>query len=314
MTRSSSLNAVPLLALAGLGLSAIAAVPAQAQCDQWDISGKAVQIDQSAGGYAVFDLALNGENVSGTAQTSRRHGNATYVLGLLVRGEDYSAANGSVDGAYSDGRLELQVRWSDGKIGIYDIQIDPRGRLTGTTYDFTNPASRASIIGVQRLSCAQAAAPEPARRPVVRAPQDPASSGVLRSGTARRLGKGPAPAPAAAPVARRLGKGRPAVDRSGIAAAGSSAAAGSAACKSGYVARRAGPMDGVCVTPASRSRAATENASAPSRWVAGDYGPQTCRPGFVWREAFSGDNVCVVPGIRAFVNMENRLAASRRMQ
>jgi hypothetical protein len=283
---------------------AIAVVPAHAECARWNISGTAVQIEQSAGGYAVFDLAQDGENVSGTARTGRSHGNAAYFLGLLVRGEDYSAAQGSVDGVYSDTKLELQVRWSDGKIGIYDIAIDPQGRLSGLTYDFNRPSSRANIIGAQRLSCAVAAtASEPVRRPSTS--QDRAPAAMSPNGTVRRLGRGSA---APAPVARRLGKGSPVADRTGMATAGT------VGCKSGYVMRRAGPADSVCVAPASRSRAASENAIAPSRWMAGDFGPKTCKPGFVWREAFSGDTVCVVPGIRALVNMENRLAASRRMQ
>ena len=71
-------------------------------------------------------------------------------------------------------------------------------------------------------------------------------------------------------------------------------------CKQGYVWREASPTDHVCVPPASRTRAQSDNAQAILRRspVGGAYGPDTCLPGFVWREAFPGDRVCVTPGRR----------------
>lgn len=84
-------------------------------------------------------------------------------------------------------------------------------------------------------------------------------------------------------------------------------------CRTGFVWREARPSDRVCVTPASRSRAAQENSLASSRVnPTGAYGPQTCIAGFVWREAFANDRVCVTPSVRSLVQNENAMAESRR--
>jgi len=85
-------------------------------------------------------------------------------------------------------------------------------------------------------------------------------------------------------------------------------------CRTGFVWRDAAPGDHVCVRPASRSRAASENAAAASRIdPLGAYGPYTCINGFVWREAFRGDVVCVTPARRDAVNVENAMGPARRV-
>jgi len=84
-------------------------------------------------------------------------------------------------------------------------------------------------------------------------------------------------------------------------------------CVSGFVWREAFSGDDVCVDPAVRSQAATDNQLAPRRRVPGGgaYGPDTCRQGFVWREAGPSDHVCVTPEIRTQAANDNRAAASR---
>lgn len=85
-------------------------------------------------------------------------------------------------------------------------------------------------------------------------------------------------------------------------------------CKQGYVWRSAAAGDKVCVTPASRQRAAQENAAAASRRApSAAFGPMACKQGFVWRSAFQGDMVCVAPNIRDVVKRENAAAASNRV-
>ena len=85
-------------------------------------------------------------------------------------------------------------------------------------------------------------------------------------------------------------------------------------CVSGYVWRRAFPGDHVCVPPASRDRARTDNALAGSRRSpnGGPYGPDTCTPGYVWREASPADHVCVPGDTRQETWNENALAKARR--
>lgn len=113
---------------------------------------------------------------------------------------------------------------------------------------------------------------------------------------------GAAPAVVAAPAAG-----------SAAVIAAPAAAADPNACKPGFVWREARAEDLVCVTPESRQRTASENASAGSRVDPnGAYGPATCISGFVWREAFDGDTVCVTPETRELVRAENEAAASRR--
>ena len=83
-------------------------------------------------------------------------------------------------------------------------------------------------------------------------------------------------------------------------------AACAAPCPAGLVVREAAPADAICVTPASKRRAATDNATAPLRWVPGSFGPKTCSMGFVWRQAFASDLTCVTPQVRTETLQENK--------
>lgn len=82
-------------------------------------------------------------------------------------------------------------------------------------------------------------------------------------------------------------------------------------CLVGYVWREARPGDLVCVTPATRSQVAADNAVAASRWTNGPYGPHTCVTGYVWREAFTGDDVCVTPAQRSQAAADNAAGPGR---
>jgi hypothetical protein len=84
-------------------------------------------------------------------------------------------------------------------------------------------------------------------------------------------------------------------------------------CKQGFVWREAVADDHVCVTPATRSEAAKENALGASRREprGGADGPDTCRQGFVWRGAIPSDHVCVTAEVREATAAENRLKNER---
>jgi hypothetical protein len=88
------------------------------------------------------------------------------------------------------------------------------------------------------------------------------------------------------------------------------------ACVSGFVWREAFAGDHVCVTPAARTQAATDNGLAASRRQPGGgaYGPNTCRAGFVWRVARPEDLVCVTADSRSQVANDNQAAESRRVR
>jgi hypothetical protein len=84
-------------------------------------------------------------------------------------------------------------------------------------------------------------------------------------------------------------------------------------CLQGFVWREASPADHVCVTPAVRAEAASDNGQAAARREPGGgaFGPDTCRQGFVWREAFANDHVCVPPATRSAAAADNQAAAGR---
>lgn len=85
-------------------------------------------------------------------------------------------------------------------------------------------------------------------------------------------------------------------------------------CLQGWVWREAYTGDHVCVTPATRSQAAADNAQAANRRnpAGGPYGPDTCLQGWVWREARPSDHVCVTPATRGQTSADNGQAANRR--
>ena len=84
-------------------------------------------------------------------------------------------------------------------------------------------------------------------------------------------------------------------------------------CLNGFVWREAFSGDAVCVSPATRTRAAQDNAAAASRRdPSAGYGPLGCKSGFVWREARASDLVCVTPAIRTQAKADNAAAAQRR--
>jgi hypothetical protein len=84
-------------------------------------------------------------------------------------------------------------------------------------------------------------------------------------------------------------------------------------CLQGYVWRQAYSGDYVCVTPATRTEAAQDNAAAVSRIQSGGgaYGPYTCVQGYVWRQVVPNDYTCVTPVVRAAAAYDNSQAASR---
>ena len=76
-------------------------------------------------------------------------------------------------------------------------------------------------------------------------------------------------------------------------------------CPAGFVWRKAGRTDWLCVDGLEAQRIARENARAADTWVAGPDGARTCKPGLVPRDAFKGDPVCVDLLRRASVRAMN---------
>jgi hypothetical protein len=85
-------------------------------------------------------------------------------------------------------------------------------------------------------------------------------------------------------------------------------------CLEGWVWREAYTGDVVCVTPATRTQAAEDNAAASSRVVISrwPFKSKLCKSGYVWRQADPTDYVCVLPATAAQAQADNAQAANRR--
>jgi hypothetical protein len=274
-----------LAAAAVAGAAAFAASGASASCLHWSIAGDALSLQQSNVVGVSFHIIQRGDDLGGTAQAMRFENNS--VLG--VRWINEINSKGDVEGSLKGSKAHFKVAWNDGKLGIYDIDIDEDGRVTGATSDFYNPSHHAQVVGMGKLACADAppAAPPPNNQPVHRLGRAPSSSPPVTEGDVTRAKASQPSVSASTPVSSNT-------------------------CASGYVWRNARPNDLVCVPPASRTRAAQENAQSAARWTAGAYGPKTCIAGYVWREAFDGDQVCVTPAARDMARQENSQGPARR--
>jgi hypothetical protein len=308
-------------AVAGsLALLAPSVAVAQTPCAQWDLSQGWTAVQGNY--YSVdFHLLHNGSSVSGTAS---------------FLGDGYHA--GEVTGTIKGNSIELVTSWG----GVYLGRIDATGRIDGTTYDKRDSTSSAVWYSNRRMNCRATATPPPGPLSVPDFYVDllTAKGGItnrtamLRVMTAearkeslqgRLVAVAPSgairPAPEVSSPARAPNFGpivpapesaiRPAPEVSPPARNPKSGA-----CKQGYVYRKAGLSDRVCVTQRSAARVAEENRTRKTRLQPGGgaYGPNTCRLGFVWREAFPADLVCVTPKIRTLVAEENRIGPSRRVR
>jgi hypothetical protein len=191
--------------------------------------------------------------------------------------------------------------WGD---GVYEGQISFAGDASGTNYEMLHPNAKVNWFTAP-FPCK---APPPAFMSEVaklkfgkKEPADAAgrpANSVIGTNLSTGSDSSP-PSPSSNPIIH-IGRSTQTSAPVGIAAP---------TCKQGFVWRESRPQDFVCVSPASRSMAAQENALAGSRRnPAGGYGPDTCVSGFVWREAFDGDHTCVVPARREAVHQENAIA------
>lgn len=274
--------------LCGIILFLLAQNDIAAACSMWNLSDT-MSFDQGNNIAVGVKFSRRGDNLGGVATQYFVPAGQGLLEKLGMVGRDPTSLNGKVDGVVNGGNLDFKVAWDNGSIGMYKVHIDDHGRITGDTYDFHKPSSRAAIVGFDRVRCNDLA------MPVIPAGQAPAADKPVH-----RLGKIDSSASTSPPQPPQARASQP--DKVAMIAG---------QCASGFVWRNAGPRDHVCVPPASRDRASQENGAAASRWV---NAAKTCIPGMVWREAFAGDQVCVPPSVRDTVREENRLASSRVAQ
>jgi hypothetical protein len=253
-----------------------------AQCRNWRVTDP-IDFLQSNDIGVTLALRQSGNDLSGNARQTFVPDKGPGILGDLgMIGSDPKSINGQVDGIMSGPLLSLKIFWDNATVGLYKLEIDDHGQISGTTYDFLKPSSQAAITGYTRVACDDAPA-------------------AVQSGPVHRLGKKPSstvkPAPSTAVGRLKMSGG------SGIIRIVSAVS-----CKPGFVWREAKSGDTVCVPPAARDKAKQENALAGSRMARGF---NTCVKAFVRREAYVGDTVCVTPERRVEVREENRLAPTR---
>jgi hypothetical protein len=117
-----------------LALAPLGRAPAEAACQQWDVSGR-WQMQQTNGFTVTVNLVQKGTKILGRATTSTA---GTHDVRGNVHGDD----------------LYLDVTWSLETRGIYRGKIGSSGRIEGTTYDKENPGSRAKWFSTTPMRCA----------------------------------------------------------------------------------------------------------------------------------------------------------------
>jgi hypothetical protein len=117
---------------------------ARATCSPWNVSGTFTVV-QTNGYSPQFTLTQSGTQVTGSVK---------YNQGL-------ADTNGTVMGTMIGSGFNMTVTWIGiNAIGIYSGAMDPRGHLSGASYDRVTPSSRASWSSSRTFGC-QAAAPQP---------------------------------------------------------------------------------------------------------------------------------------------------------
>jgi hypothetical protein len=131
---------------------ALSALPVEAQCEQYDVSGQWT-IEQ--GSYRIsVALNQNGKTVSGTA--SQVHGKTTGH-------GDVHIVQGQVNGTVEGDSFHVQINWSGGGAGDYSGTIGGANLgMAGTTHDKNKPTSTASWLTNHHFDCADAAPTAPA--------------------------------------------------------------------------------------------------------------------------------------------------------
>ncbi len=154
------------LALGGLLFTSIVAPSVrtvEAQCQQWDVSGK-WKIRQGSFTLPVI-LSQNGKTVSGTAaHKGALIQESSGPLGVEGFGVEENLA-GTVNGTVEGDKLEVQINWAGGGAGVYRGTIGKNGVIRGMTYDKKKPSSTATWQSSKVMKCADEEVVQPTNPP-----------------------------------------------------------------------------------------------------------------------------------------------------
>ena len=147
----------------------------QAQCTQWDVSGK-WGIQQSNGYTTTVVLQQSGRTVTGTASyIGKTKGPVSGIVekvnpvtGKVIGDIEPKSSvkhQGAVSGNVDGDNFHLEISWEGGG-GMYNGKIGGDGRIQGTTYDRNRPSSKANWSSSAPMNCAPnaAAGPKPTPR------------------------------------------------------------------------------------------------------------------------------------------------------
>lgn len=139
---------------------ALLPISAQAQCANWDASGK-WSIKQAGSKY-TNDLTLEqkGRVITGLALTLRDTKGGIFIPG----GRD--TVGGTVDGTIDGDSLSIQIFWSNGLTGVYNGNFLPSGRLDGEAWEKASPNIRQTWYSVGVLKCTPPPSPAPPPPPI----------------------------------------------------------------------------------------------------------------------------------------------------
>lgn len=232
-----------------------------ATCKNWDLTSKELSFEQGNRIGVALRLVQQGQDITGEAWQTHLSSKDTLLQKLNLAGRDPVTEKGRVDGVRDGNQLDLKVYWRAASIGIYRISVDEHGQLSGSTYDFHRPSSKARLVGYGRVDCADAPAP------VASVPAKPV----------RQLGKRPAGGTPTACTAGFVWREANSADKVCVkpesrdrvtrenATASTRWVNDSKSCVSGYVWREAFAGDQVCVTPMTRDTVREENRLASQR-------------------------------------------------
>lgn len=139
----------------------------QAECSKWDFNG-AIQLVQSNGTTTHLSLVQTGNKINGNASFDSLHVDQCFFMDC---GSVRYTYVGSVDGLVNGNAVELTIYWDrdDHSIGVYTGTINALGRVEGTSYDRSHPATTASWYSYTKLGCLPSVPlppPTPPSRPV----------------------------------------------------------------------------------------------------------------------------------------------------
>jgi hypothetical protein len=141
---------------AGLGGFLFAAIclllpsPAEAQCPQWDVSGK-WQLEQSDGLTVTVDLRQSGKTVTGTAVCYTTK--APTGLFAPLKGDNPHTLRGPVTGNIAGDDFFAEITWSYKSIGVYRGKVGPQGRIEGTVYDKGASPKKMTWVSPNLMKC-----------------------------------------------------------------------------------------------------------------------------------------------------------------